>query len=68
MKFLRKTMKNVRKHGDIKQKEEETNSVSEPNYHTAKFFAENLLPVETKKTRDSCEKTCPFRTFNTRIK
>ena len=25
--------------------------VSEPNYHTAKFFIENLLSVEMKKTQ-----------------
>ena len=37
-----KTMENVRKHRD--------NLVSELNYHTTKFFAENLLVIEMKKT------------------
>ena len=42
---FRKTMENVRKHRDIKlvTKEKRRNYlVSEPNYHTAKFFIENL--------------------------
>ena len=38
-----KTMENVRKHRIIKL-------VSEPNYHTAKWFSENLLAIEMKKT------------------
>ena len=43
--FFGKTMENVRKHRDIKlvTKEKRRNYlVSEPNYHTAKFFIENL--------------------------
>ena len=42
---FRKTMENVRKHRDIKlvTKEKRRNYlVSEPNYHTTKFFTENL--------------------------
>ena len=27
--------------------------VSEPNYHTTKFFTENLLAIETKKNRNT---------------
>ena len=40
-----KTMENVRKHRDIKlvtTKRRRSYLVSEPNYHTAKFFTENL--------------------------
>ena len=43
--FFGKTMENVRKHRDIKlvTKEKRRNYlVSEPNYHTTKFFTENL--------------------------
>ena len=47
-----KTMENVRKHRDIKlvTTERRNNLVSELNYHTIKFFAENLLVIEMKKT------------------
>ena len=44
-----KTMKNVRKDRDIKLVTTETRRkylVSEPNYHTTKFFTENLLAIE----------------------
>ena len=40
-----KTMENVRKHRDIKLVTNDTKSnklVSEPNYHTTKWFSENL--------------------------
>ena len=46
-----KTMKNVRNHKDIKlaATERRTNYfVSEQNYHTTKFFKENLLVIEMK--------------------
>ena len=49
-----KTMENVRKHRDIKltTTDEKINKlVSEPNYHTTKRFSENLLAIETKKTK-----------------
>ena len=49
-----KTMENVRKHKDIKLVTTERRRnylVSEPNYHTAKFFTENLLAIEMKKTQ-----------------
>ena len=36
---------------------------SEPNYHTAEFFTENLLVIEMKKT-GTYESACLFRTFN----
>ena len=49
-----KTMKNVRKHRDIKlvtTDEKRNKLVSEPNYHTTKRFSENLLAIEMKKTK-----------------
>ena len=49
-----KTMENVRKHRDIKlvKTERRTNySVSEPNYHTTKFFTENVFAIEMRKTK-----------------
>ena len=48
-----KTMENMRKHRDIKLGTTEKRRnylVSEPNYHTRKFFAEHLLAIEMKKT------------------
>ena len=62
MQFLEKTMENVRKHRDIKLVTTERRRnylVSEPNYHTTKFFTKNLLLIEMKKnpikTRDTYE-------------
>ena len=49
-----KTMENVRKHRNIKFVTTERRRnylVSEPNYHTTKFFTENLLAIEMKKQR-----------------
>ena len=49
-----KTMEKVRKQRDIKLVTTETRRnylVSEPNYHTTKFFTENLLAIEMKKKR-----------------
>ena len=49
-----KTMENVRKHRDIKLVTTEKRRnylVSEPNYHTTKFFTEHLLAIEIKKQR-----------------
>ena len=43
-----KTMENVRKHRDIKlitTDKRRDQLVSEPNYHTAKYFSENLLAI-----------------------
>ena len=45
---------NVRKHGNIKlvTTEKRINYlISQPNYHTTKFFTENLLAIEMKKSR-----------------
>ena len=47
-----KTMKNVRKHRDIKlvtTKRRRNYLVSKLNYHITKFFTENLLATEMKK-------------------
>ena len=49
-----KTMENVRKHRDIKlvtTEEKRSKLVSEPNYHTTKYFSENLLAIEIKKKK-----------------
>ena len=49
-----KTMKSMRKHPDIKLVTTERRRnylVSEPNYHTTKFFKETLLAIEMKKQR-----------------
>ena len=48
-----KTMENVRKHRSIKLVTTESRRnylVSEPNYHTTKFFKEYLLAIEIRKT------------------
>ena len=48
-----KTMENVRKHRNIRLVTTERRRnylVSEPNDHTTKFFTENLLAIEMKKT------------------
>ena len=49
-----KTMENVRKHRNIKLVTTERRKnylVSEPNYHTTKFFTENLLVIEMRKNQ-----------------
>ena len=49
-----KTMENVRKHRYIKlitTDKKRNQLASEPNYHTAKYFSENLLVIEMKKTK-----------------
>ena len=48
-----KTVENVRKHRHIKlatTQRRRNYLVSEPNYHTTKFFTETLLAIEMKKT------------------
>ena len=50
--FFGKTMENVRKHIGIKlvaTGKRRNQLVSEPNYHTAKWFSEDLLTLEMKK-------------------
>ena len=54
MQFLEKLCKNVRKHRYIKlvtTKRRRNYLVSESNYHTTKFFTENLLAIEMRKTQ-----------------
>ena len=49
-----KTIENVRKHRNIKLVTTEKRRhflVSEPNYHTTKFFTENLFAIEMRKTQ-----------------
>ena len=49
----RKIMENVRKYKIIKLVNDDTKKnklVSEPNYYTTKWFSENLLAIEMKKT------------------
>ena len=49
-----KAMENVRKHRDIKLLTTEIRRnylLSEPNYHTTKFFIERLLAIEMKKQK-----------------
>ena len=49
-----KTMENVRKHRDIKLVKTDKRRyqlASEPNYHTTKYFSENLIAIETKKKK-----------------
>ena len=51
-----KTMVNVRKHKNSKLVTLERRRnylVSEPNYHITKFFTENLLAIEMKKTMNN---------------
>ena len=52
-------MVNLRKHRDIKiftTENRRNNLVSEPNYHITKFFTENLLAIEIKKTQITMNK------------
>ena len=51
---FRKIMENVRKHRDIKLVTTDKRRnwlASETNYHTTKYFSENLMAIETKKTK-----------------
>ena len=50
---FRETMENVRKHRDIKlvtTDKRRNQLASEPNYYTTKYFSENLMAIEMKKT------------------
>ena len=49
-----KTVENVRKHRDIKlvtTDKRRNQLASKPNYHTTKYFSENLIAIEMKKTK-----------------
>ena len=41
--------------------------VSEPNYHTTKFFSDNLLAIEIKNSNID-KQACLFRNINIRYK
>ena len=48
------TMENVRKHRDIKlvtTNRRRNQLAAEPNYHTTKWFSENLLAIERKRQK-----------------
>ena len=52
--ILGKTMESVRNHRDIKlvtTNKRRNQLASEPNHHTTKYFSENLLAIEMKKTK-----------------
>ena len=49
-----KPMENVRKHRDVKlvtTDKRRYQLVSEPDHHTTKWFSENLLSIEMRKTK-----------------
>ena len=55
-----KTMKNVRKHRDIKlvRTDKRRNQLApEPNYDTTKYFSKNLIAIEMKKTKVKMNKS-----------
>ena len=55
-----KTMENVRKHRDIKlvaTDKRRIRLVSEPNYHTTKWFSKDLLAIEMKKIKVKMNKS-----------
>ena len=57
---FRKTIENVRKHRDIKLVTTERRRnylVLEPYYRTTKFFIENLIVIEIKKTESLMNKS-----------
>ena len=54
MQFLEKPWKNMRKHRNIKlvtSERRRTYLVSGPNYPTTKFFTENLIAIQMRKTQ-----------------
>ena len=57
-----KTMENARRHRDIKLVTDKRRNqlVAEPNYHTTKWFSENLLATEMKKTKVKMNKPIYF--------
>ena len=55
-----KTMENVRNYGDIKlarTNKRRKQLVSEPNYHSTKYFSEDLIAMEINKTNIKMNKT-----------
>ena len=58
-----KTMENVRKqrnNNSVVTERRRNYLVSEPNYHTTKFFTENVLSIEMKKTEILMNKPVSF--------
>ena len=58
--IFEKTIENVRKYRDIKYvttDRKRNQLVSEPNQHTTKWFSENLLAIEMKKTKVKINKS-----------
>ena len=52
--FFRKAMENVRKHRNsklVKTERRRNYLVSESNYYTTKFFTQNILTIEMRKTQ-----------------
>ena len=65
--LFRKAIGNLRKHRDIKLVPTEKRRnyfVSESNYHTTKFFIENMLAKKQKNSKIH-KKVCLFKTSNT---
>ena len=59
-----KTMENVRKHRDIgliTTDKRRNQLVSEPNYHTIKWFSEDFLAIEMMKSKVKMNKTVYLR-------
>ena len=55
---LGKTKENARKHRDIKlvtTDKRRNRLISEPNYHTPKYFSKDLLAIEMKKNKSKNE-------------
>ena len=54
-----KTMENVRKDRDIKlvTTDRRSKCVSEPNYHTTKWFSSDLIAIEMRKTKIKMDKS-----------
>ena len=51
---FREKMENLRKHRDVKlvtTDKRRNQLTSEPNYQTTKYFSENLMAIEMKKTK-----------------
>ena len=62
-----KTMENVKKHRDIKlvtTDKRRNQLVSEPIYHTSKYFSENLLTIEMKKIKSKMNKPVYLQSFS----
>ena len=56
---FRKTVKNVRNHRDIRlvtTSKKRIKLVSEPNYHTTKWFSESLIATEMTKIKVKMDK------------